>query len=150
MQNPEVRSATKKDMKVWVAMRLELWPDSNIRELTKELAGLLKRPLFHGWFAVDNGLPVGFAEVYIREFANGCESRPAAFLEGIWVKRSHRKKGIAKRLMQVIEKWVLNHGLRELGSDTLLKNCLAQICHRAWGFEETERVVYYRKKLRDR
>ncbi len=38
-------------------------------------------------------------------------------------------------------------GLRELGSDALMDNTASHAAHRAWGFTETERVIYFRKVL---
>lgn len=129
-------------------MRLELWPKAKLAELTKELIGLLNHPRFRGWIATDNGLPVAFAEAHIREFANGCEGRPVPFLEGIWVKKSHRRKGIGTKLITAVKTWALKRGFSELGSDAYITDRLSHLSHRGWGFKETERVVYFRKKLR--
>ena len=38
-------------------------------------------------------------------------------------------------------------GWRELASDALLDNEISHSVHRALGFEETERVVFFRKRL---
>jgi aminoglycoside 6'-N-acetyltransferase I len=43
--------------------------------------------------------------------------------------------------------FLLEHGFREVGSDTPIANLPSQAAHRAWGFSETERVVYFRKLL---
>jgi aminoglycoside 6'-N-acetyltransferase I len=40
-------------------------------------------------------------------------------------------------------------GCRELASDALLQNTAAHDVHAALDFEETERVVYFRKVLDD-
>ena len=94
-----------------------------------------------------DGAVLGFAEVAIRPYANGCDSQPVAFLEGIWVDASSLRHGIGRRLIGHIEAFLVARGFRELGSDTPLDNLSSQDAHRGWGFAETERVVYFRKRL---
>lgn len=90
---------------------------------------------------------VGFAEYNIREFANGCTSQPVPFLEGIWVRQDARGKGIARALIQHLEHVARTGGYSELGSDVLLENVASARMHEAMGFEETERVIFFRKVL---
>ena len=123
-----VRLATRQDTKVWAAMRFELWPHTSLRELTRELTELLKRRRFRGWIAEDAGKPVGFAEIYVRDFANGCNGQPVVFLEGIWVKKGFRRKGIGKALIHALKTWAAKKGFKELGSDTGVENRLSQLC----------------------
>jgi aminoglycoside 6'-N-acetyltransferase I len=42
---------------------------------------------------------------------------------------------------------VRDQGCREFASDALLDNSGSLAAHAACGFEETERVVYFRKRL---
>jgi aminoglycoside 6'-N-acetyltransferase I len=143
-----IRPATKKDLHAWAAMRHALWPEAGLAELTEELPVWLKKRKFRAWIAESKGQALGFAEAYVREFANGCEGRPVAFLEGVWVRPGHRKLGIGRRLIGAVEAWALAQGLRELGSDAYVAARASRACHRAWGFVETERVVYFRKRLK--
>ena len=46
-----------------------------------------------------------------------------------------------------MEEWARSLGCTELASDVELHNSPSQSMHLAIGFEETERVVYYRKPL---
>ena len=49
-----------------------------------------------GYGAFDpEGELVGFAEVSIRAYANGCTSTPVPVLEGIFVEERSRRMGIA-------------------------------------------------------
>ena len=43
--------------------------------------------------------------------------------------------------------WAQAQGCDELASDALLDNETSQAMHRALGFEETERVVFFRKLI---
>jgi aminoglycoside 6'-N-acetyltransferase I len=45
-------------------------------------------------------------------------------------------------------RWALSEYCSELASDSLLENVAAHAAHRALGFEEMERVVYFRRTLR--
>jgi aminoglycoside 6'-N-acetyltransferase I len=91
---------------------------------------------------------VGFAEATLRnDYVNGCATSPVAFLEGIYVDPDWRKRGIARRLCAAVETWARDCQCRELASDALLDNEASHRMHLALQFEETERVVYFRKEL---
>jgi aminoglycoside 6'-N-acetyltransferase I len=79
--------------------------------------------------------------------ANGCNSKPVVFFEGAWVNEQYRKSGVGRKFVQAVEDWARSLGIHEVGSDAELQNTLSHICHEKWGFEETERVIYYRKNL---
>jgi aminoglycoside 6'-N-acetyltransferase I len=91
---------------------------------------------------------VAFAEAAIRhDYVNGCESTPVAFLEGIFVERAHRRKGIARALCAATEHWAVSQGCTEFASDADIGNTMSHQMHAALGFAETERVVFFRKSL---
>ncbi len=54
---------------------------------------------YWAFVATLDGDAVGFAEVAVRKYANGCESQPVPFLEGIWVDPRYRRSGISRRLI---------------------------------------------------
>ena len=92
--------------------------------------------------------PIGFIEGSIRsDYVNGTESSPVGFVEGVYVVPAMRRHGVARRLFEAIGDWAKARGCRELASDALLENEASQRAHRALGFKETERVVYFSKKL---
>jgi aminoglycoside 6'-N-acetyltransferase I len=142
-----IRPASISDAALWAPMRLALWPESRLEDLQSELGSMLAKDKFFAWIAFDAEKPVGFAELYIRDFANGCESQPLPFLEGIWVDPRCRRKGLGRQLIQMIQAWARERGFNELGSDAELHNTLSHSAHAGWGFEETERAVYFRKKF---
>lgn len=83
----------------------------------------------------------------VEQHVNGTESSPVAFLEGIYVVPEARRTGIAASLVSAVCRWAQNAGCQELASDALLENQVSHAAHRALGFEETERVVFFRKAL---
>jgi aminoglycoside 6'-N-acetyltransferase I len=95
-----------------------------------------------------SGLAVGFVEASTRvDYVNGTNSSPVAFLEGLYVEPASRGNGVARALVAAVEGWATAQGLTELASDSPLENVSAHAAHRALGFEETERVVYFRRAL---
>jgi aminoglycoside 6'-N-acetyltransferase I len=142
-----VRAARAADRAAWAAMRAALWPEEDTEALMRGIDALLARGDAWGFIAEIDGTAIGFAEVATRPYANGCDSQPVAFLEGIWIAEPARRRGIGKQLIAHIEAFLLARGFRELGSDTQLANLASQDAHRRWGFAETERVVYFRKLL---
>ena len=82
------------------------------------------------------------------DYVNGCTASPVGFLEGLYVDPEFRHRGIARKLCRAVEDWAASLGCSEFASDVHLHNEASQKAHEALGFEETERVVYYRKSLR--
>jgi aminoglycoside 6'-N-acetyltransferase I len=129
-------------------MRGALWPEETPEQHAEGINQLLGDGEAWGFIAeTPAGAALGFAEIAMRKYANGCDSRPVAFLEGIWVKEQYRRRRIGAQLMSHIESFLAGRGLHELGSDTPLDNAVSQSAHLSWGFSETERVVYFRKLL---
>ena len=96
----------------------------------------------------DDGVAVGLAEASLRrDYVNGCKTSPVAFLEGIYVAPQHRRSGIAGQLVAAVEDWARAQGCTEFASDAALDNLQSHRMHAALGFEETQRVVYFRKLL---
>ena len=92
--------------------------------------------------------PQGLVEVALRnDYVNGTKSSPVAFLEGVYVVPAERRRGIARLLMAAAEGWARARGCVEFASDASLADQSSHAMHRAVGFEETERVVYFRKVL---
>ena len=107
-----------------------------------------RNPRIATFVAEADGQVIGFAEVSLRsDYVSGCETSPVAFLEGIFVHPDWRRAGVGRALVTVCEQWGLSQGCRELGSDARLDNAASHRFHGHTGFEETGRVVYFRKLL---
>ena len=129
-------------------MRIALWPDEDPQIMAREAPGTLNRSDMLVLLACEADAVVGFAEASLRhDYVNGCETSPVAFIEGIYVVPERRRQGVADALIAAVEQWARDQGLRELASDALLENSQSHAMHRALGFSETERVVYFRKPL---
>jgi aminoglycoside 6'-N-acetyltransferase I len=142
-----VRVMEAPDRLAWAEMRTALWPEPSDEEHAHDIDDVLRSDRAWGFIAEAGGTPAGFAELAIRDYANGCISRPVPFLEGIFVRREFRRRAIGARLMAYVEAFVAARGFTEIGSDTGITNIASRAAHRGWGFVETERVVYFRKVL---
>jgi aminoglycoside 6'-N-acetyltransferase I len=146
----EIVSTKDPDDTAWLALRAEFIPEVGTDEQRTFLQAFARdSAAFRAFIAQDTqaGL-LGFAEVAVRtDFVNGCEHRPALFLEGIYVRPEHRGRGVARALCEAAGRWGLEQGCREFASDVYEDDHDSLAAHRGLGFEETERVVYFRKPL---
>ena len=137
-------------MTAWRQMRQTLWPEMRAEENLSETESMLAaESRFFIRVALDaQGRAAGFAEAALRTDAvNGCATSPVVFLEGIYVEPELRRQGVARALVHAVEEWGRKIGCCEFASDALLENTSSHSMHRGLGFEETERVVYFRKQL---
>ena len=97
-----------------------------------------------GWSALlPNQSPVGFAEISIRDYANGCRAQPVPFLNGIWVIKPYRRQGVVFALVKTIKRDCQAKGLTELYLSAYIKNTVSHSAHQSWGLDETDRVVFF-------
>lgn len=143
-----VRAASATDIDAWAAMRLALWPDADPGELRTEA---LAWDSANGIALIafdDNHQAIGMAEACLRhDYVNGTDNSPVGFLEAWYVDADHRGRGVGRALIAAVEAWTRARGCNQLASDALLDNTASHAAHAACGFEETERVVYFRKAL---
>jgi len=138
------------DQPGWLDMRLALWPDASADEHRAYMAISLAQPERFLQLMVydERRQPLGFIEGSIRnDYVNGTASSPVGFVEGVYVAPAARRKGVARQLYAAIGDWAKARGCSELASDALVDNEVSQRAHRALGFRETERVVYFTRIL---
>ena len=145
-----VRRPTEADTGAWAELRAALWPEDDAASHAAEIRRALAEPDGTVVFLVIDaeGRACGFAEAALRrDYVNGTESSPVGFLEGWYVAPEARGSGAGRALVAAVERWTREQGCSELASDALLGNEASHRAHAACGFEETERVVYFRKRL---
>jgi aminoglycoside 6'-N-acetyltransferase I len=146
----QVRRAIEADVGAWAELRTALWPEDDAATHAAEIRDALAQPQGAvAFLAIDaDGHARGFAEATLRrDYVNGTESSPVGFLEGWYVAPEARGSGAGRALVAAVEQWTREQGCSELASDALLDNEPSHSAHHACGFEETERVVYFRKRL---
>jgi aminoglycoside 6'-N-acetyltransferase I len=139
-----VRRATTADRREYQRMRLALWPDCDESDIDS-------------WFARDDaatflaerpdGSLCGFVEVGSRPYGEDCLTSPVGYIEGWWVDADVRRNGVGRALLGAAEDWARAKGYREIASDALLENTVSHEAHRRCGYQETVRVVNFRKAL---
>jgi len=145
-----IEPCTLQNLDEWSALRHALWPEGSEQEHRAEAQAMLweQKQAVALLARLDDGTVAAFAEAALRhDYVNGCSTSPVGFLEDIYVKPEHRHRGLARLLCRAAEDWARRQGCREFASDVLIHNTGSQDMHRALGFEETDRVVYYRKPL---
>lgn len=132
----------------WLPLRILLWPDHEDAHLL-EMRQLLEQPHTLQLLSYnDQQQAIAMLEASIRyEYVNGTQTSPVAFLEGIYVLPEYRRSGVATTLVQQVEDWAKQFSCTEFASDAAIDNTISHAMHRTLGFQETERVVYFKKKI---
>lgn len=145
-----IERCTSLDQPGWLEFRLALWADATADDHRGYMAISLAQPerFLQLMMYDEKRTPIGFIEGSIRsDYVNGTETSPVGFVEGVYVAPAWRRQGVARALYSAIGDWARARGCHELASDALLENQASQRAHRALGFQETERVVYFVRKL---
>ena len=146
----KIEACESADHPGWLRLRRALWPEASREQHGAEMRSLVANPgRYRQLIAYSRSREaIGFAEASLRtDYVNGTESSPVAFLEGLYVAPQARRQGVATALVAAIADWARSTGCRELASDAGLENSISHVVHLALGFEETERVVFFRKRL---
>jgi len=143
-----VRGFVDGDRPEWLRMRQTLWDDCAVEEHEREMEEYLEEPANEVFLAERPGGGLcGFLEASIHPWAVGCEQRPVGYIEGWYVDPDVRQQGIGRVLVESAEEWARSRGCRQMASDTTTDNRRSQDAHHALGYEETYRLVYFRKNL---
>jgi len=133
-------------------MRRALFPDEDFRELDAETEKFFNEgPLFdlESVLVCENveGELVGFLELGLRSYAEGCRNSPVPYVEAWFVEPNVRHTGVGRALIEAAERLSAERGYTEFASVALIENIASTDAHRALGFEEVERAVHFRKRL---
>jgi aminoglycoside 6'-N-acetyltransferase I len=138
----------------WEKMRRALGPDWLVESFSVLVDEYLSRGTIQGLphavlLARDDAgsEPLGFAEVSIREFAEGCLTSPVGYLEGWYVAEHARRRGVGAALLAAGERWAASKGCSEFASDAELDNPTSLDAHAALGFEPVADIRCFRKSI---
>ncbi|HEU4888168.1 MAG TPA: GNAT family N-acetyltransferase [Thermoanaerobaculia bacterium] len=143
---PSIRLLQPSDIPSWIDLRRQLWPDQTDLDEQGRTAIAADPPLIVFIAEEDESL-IGFLELWLRSYAEGCDSSPVPYVEGWYVAPGSRRQGVGGALMQAAENWSRERGFTELGSDTEETNRLSRDAHAALGFAEVETLTVFRKVL---
>lgn len=132
----------------WIELAQKLWPESEEIELREELLANLKSGKETAFLFQIEGVLVAFINVSIRvDYVEGSEKSPVGYVEGIYVEPEYRDKKIALQLFKKAEKWAINRGCTQMGSDIELENVNSYKFHKKIGFKEANRIICFIKDI---
>jgi len=149
-----VRPFEARDTGAWALFRSRLWPDADPQDLARECERFARGHVLPNvatiFIAEDEAsVAVGFLELSIRAFSDGCESMPVPHLEAWYVEPGARGRGFGAVLVAAAETWARSRGFSELASDTDVKNVESRRAHARCGFAEVEHLIKFRKSLHE-
>src|SRR4051794_20234738 len=129
-------------------MRRALWDDCPDDQQVREMREILASDTEAVFFAERPGGGLcGFVEAAIRPWAIGCEARPVGYVEGWYVDEDVRRRGVGRTLVVAAEEWARSKGCRQMTSDAELWTAVTPQPHGRLGYEETARLVLFKKAL---
>jgi aminoglycoside 6'-N-acetyltransferase I len=146
----KIRLVTDSDAAEWQRLRKLLWPNP-AEQHGAEIKAYFDTPIpTCAVFVIDFGHNRlgGFLEARLRDYAEGCSSDRVAYIEGWYVEPDLREQGLGGQLISAAEDWARELGLTEMASDCLIDNEVSIQAHLALDFEEVERIVCFRKRLK--
>ena len=143
-----IRRATAQETHTAAQLAVQMWEDATPEALEAEFAAQLQSGESTVLLALCDKQAVGFAQCGLRhDYVEGCDTSPVGYLEGVFVKEPHRRKGVARRLLAACEDWARGKGCREFASDCELENRDSLAFHMQNGFAEANRIICFCKKL---
>jgi aminoglycoside 6'-N-acetyltransferase I len=130
-------------------MRSALWPHCTPERHATEMCDYAGEgeDLMTYVAVMNEGRLGGFIEASIRSTADGCESRPIGYVEGIFVRPEFRGQGVGRSLVASAERWARERGCREFASDCRPENEASIQFHRRIGFEVEGQLVHFRRVI---
>ena len=145
-----IKRAGIEDANVLADLAIQMWTDHNPEDLEAEFRELAMNNEAACFIEYVDDKPIAFAQCQLRhDYVEGTESSPVGYLEGIFVSEGYRKQGYAAELLSECEKWAIEKGCSEFASDCELDNHDSFRFHMALGFEEANRIICFRKDLRN-
>jgi aminoglycoside 6'-N-acetyltransferase I len=144
-----IRPFSEEDLSEWFRLRQLLWDETEQDDHQSEMMEILEHydSQFVAVADAGDGRLAGFLEASIRPFVEDCNSENVGYLEGWFVDPEFRRKGVGTGLVSLAEQWARNKGCTEMASDAEIDNDTSITAHATLGYDETSRLVHFRKDL---
>ena len=143
-----IKTASKADSATLAELAIQMWDSSTAAELEKDFSKIASSDTAVCFIKYFGDVPIGFAQCSLRnDYVEGTSGSPVGYLEGVFIKEGHRKKGYAKELLLACEKWARDKGCSEFASDCELTNENSLKFHLSMGFDEANRIICFRKDI---
>ena len=134
----------------WLRMREALYGDVDAQFHAAEMDLILGSAQATCFIAVaKSGTAVAMLEVSLRNFVDGCLGGPLGYIEGLYVTPEQRHQGYGRELTEFAAAWFRSKGCRDMAADAELTNVVAQDFLAKVGFNETDRIVEYKRSLNE-
>ena len=130
-----IREAKAADSAAIARLVTQLGYPSSTKQIEERLSALSGRPEYAVWVAEDSGRVVGLTGVCLDlglEY-DGLHGR----LMGLVVDEPHRGRGIGKRLLEQVERWLQERGVNKLSLTSGKQRIEAHEFYRRLGYEQT-------------
>ena len=146
--NVTIRNVRPEDQAEWLRLRKSVWEDCPDDQQVREMDEILASDTEEVFVAERPGGGLcGFVEASLRSRADGCDSTPVGYIEGWYVDEDLRRCGAGRALVEAAEAWARSRECRQMASDAELWNTISHQAHGALGYEETARLVLFKKDL---
>lgn len=143
-----IMDVTEEDLVAWDRMRRAVYQDVGDDFHDQEMRIILSAPDAASFLGLtETGEPIALLELSLRNYVDGCLGGPVGYIEGIYIDPEHRGAGHGRTLVDFAADWFREKGCREMAADAELDNTAAQGFIARMGFEETYRVVEYKRSL---
>ncbi len=148
MSTVKIEESNQNNLEALARLMFEMWPQSSYKEELQDCQRILRAQDETCYLLKDQNSYVAFIYLKMRQdFVEGSKSSPVAYIEGIYVCPTHRKLGLASRLVNKAEQWAHSMGSSQLASDAEINNESSIAFHKNAGFREANRVVCLIKDL---
>ena len=143
-----IQEAEYRDLPMIVELACCLWQEHTPEEMHTEMEQIIRKPDVRFFLAATEDGAVGFAQCQLRhDYVEGTDGSPVGFLEGIYVRREYRNRGVARALLAACETWAKSRGCTAFASDCELTNRESLAFHLNVGFEEANRIICFVKSI---
>ena len=143
-----VRPATRDDFPFWRQARNAIYSKLSDSFQAAEMERILCDPMLACFIAESEAhRPVAMLELSLRNIVDCCLTSPVGYIEGIYLEAGERGRGLGGELVEFAAQWFRQQGCREMATDAELENEASQKFFARVGFEETDRIVEFRKSL---
>ena len=144
-----ILEANKSRIDELTILGLLLWPDNDFEDLKDDFSQLMESEYNKVYLYFHENSCVAFIHLSVRrDYVEGSNSSPVAYVEGIYVKPEYRRQGISKQLITAGEQWGRALGCTQIASDIEQSNTESFDFHLGVGFKETNRLITFIKDIR--
>ena len=132
----------------WLAMRQQLYTGLDEAFHRDEMEAIVSSDDLACFLAIaDRGGVIGMIELSLRNLVDGCIGGPVGYIEGLYVKPEFRGQSCGRQMVAFAESWFAERGCRDIATDAEIDNAEAKEFYRRIGFDETWRIVEFKKTL---